>query len=123
VGSSFSKELRLLKSVDFDYLRKGASFFNAPYFRFYFKVCRLDDLEHGRIGFSINRKVGNACFRNYLKRSLREHYRKSTMQTHNFDVLVIASPRISKIKNDNRLIQKSIEESYNNFLEHKLKQL
>jgi ribonuclease P protein component len=120
VGSSFSKELRLLKSVDFDYLRKGASSFNASYFRFYYKNSRLSDLPNGRIGFSISKKVGNACFRNYLKRSLREYYRKSSMQNHNFDVLVIASPRLSKIKNDKHLIQKSIQDTYKNFIEHKL---
>lgn len=117
---SFSKELRLLKSVDFDYLRKGASSFNAPYFRFYYKKCRFENLGHGRVGFSISKKVGNACFRNYIKRSLRESYRKSKLKYYEYDVLIIASPRISSIKNDKVLFHNSIIDSIQNFIEYKM---
>ena len=120
MGGSFPKELRLLKSVDFQYLRKGASFFNAPYFRFYFKKTRLDSINHGRIGFSVSRKVGNACYRNYIKRLLREYYRTSNLPTFDYDVLVIASPRLSKIKKDHLILHREIKDTFDNFIKTKL---
>ena len=100
-------------------MRKGAFCFDSPYFRFYYKKSLIDS-DNGRLGLVVSRKVGKAHDRNYLKRSLREDFRKSTLKTCGQDILVIVSPRISKlnkkIKRDE--VSKTIDEFIKNIKIH-----
>jgi len=70
--SSFSRKLRIRKAEDFR--------------RVYAEQCRAGNgairvlaaengLEHSRLGLSVSRRVGSACFRNRWKRILREVFR------------------------------------------------
>ena len=95
---SFSKEYRLLKPRDFQYLRRGASRIDTPFLRFYFKKSQNMELGHARLGLSISKKAGNAVHRNFIKRRCREVFRSSFLRTSPLEVLVIASPRLKKLK-------------------------
>ena len=95
---SFSKEYRLLKPRDFQYLRRGASRIDTPFLRFYFKKSLDIDLGHARLGLSISKKAGNAVHRNFIKRRCREVFRSSFLRNSSLEVLVIASPRLKKLK-------------------------
>lgn len=91
--ASFSKESRLLKPIDFSYLRRGARYANTPFLRFYYKKSRLD-LDEARLGISVSKKVGNAVVRNKVKRFLRESFRESSLRGIPYDILIVASPRL-----------------------------
>ena len=115
MAGSFGKEFRLLNSEDFDYLRKGAFCFNAPYFRFYFKVS-LKPSVNGRIGLSVSRKVGKAHDRNFVRRSLKEQFRQSeTLKTCGQDILIIASPRLGKL--DRKQVFNEVVKTFNDFID------
>ena len=95
---SFNKEFRLLKPKDFQYLRRGASRLDTPFLRFYFKKSQDKNLGHARLGLSISKKSGNAVHRNFIKRRVREVFRTSFLRSSSLDILVIASPRLKKLK-------------------------
>lgn len=95
---SFNKEFRLLKPKDFQYLRRGASRVDTPFLRFYFKKSKDKNLGHARLGLSISKKSGNAVHRNFIKRRVREVFRTSFLRSSSLDILVIASPRLKKLK-------------------------
>ena len=115
MAGSFGKEFRLLNSEDFDYLRKGAFCFNAPYFRFYFKVS-LKTRSNARIGLSVSKKVGKAHDRNFIRRSLKEQFRQSELlRSCGQDILIIASPRLKKL--DKKQIFNEVVNTFNDFID------
>jgi len=46
-------------------------------------------LNHGRIGFAVSRKYGNAVQRQHLKRCLREAFRQHPVKLLGLDILII----------------------------------
>lgn len=95
---SFTKEYRLLKPKDFQYLKRGASRLDTPFLRFHFKRSQNTTLGHARLGLSISKKSGNAVHRNFIKRRIREFFRTSSLRSESLDILVIASPRLKPLK-------------------------
>lgn len=98
MDSSFTKEHRLLKPKDFQYLKRGASRLDTPFLRFYFKKSQNTELGHARLGLSISKKSGKAVHRNFIKRRVREFFRTSSLRSTDLDILVIASPRLKPLK-------------------------
>jgi len=48
-----------------------------------------NDLDHGRIGFAVSRKYGNAVQRQQFKRHWREVFRCHIAKISNLDILII----------------------------------
>lgn len=109
--TSFPKESRLLKPIDFNYLRRGARFANTPFLRLYYKASRLED-HQTRLGLSVSKKVGNAVQRNRVKRILREEFRNSSVRNLNLDILVVASPRLKSGWSDKEKNSSNVRESW-----------
>ena len=93
MGNLFGKELRLLNSRDFNYLRQDSQKFNHPLFRVYFKKS-LNMNGASRIGISVSRKVCKANKRNLLKRKYREFFRQSPLKDIGYDLFLVVSPHI-----------------------------
>ena len=68
----FKKNFRLLKRREFLNLRKESR-------RFYGSCISIDysfkELKTPKLGITVSKKFGNACARNYFKRSVREAFR------------------------------------------------
>ncbi len=109
--TSFPKESRLLKPVDFNYLRRGARYANTPFLRLYYKISRVED-NNARLGLSVSKKVGNAVQRNRVKRILREEFRNSSVRFLNLDILVVASPRLKAGWSDKSKNASNVRESW-----------
>ena len=52
-----------------------------------------------KLGFTISRQVGNAVNRNYLKRIIREWYRKSNFKSIPMRTNILLRPSISQLEN------------------------
>jgi len=52
-------------------------------------IYRKNDLVHGRIGFAVSRKYGNAVQRQQFKRHWREVFRCHAAKFSNLDILII----------------------------------
>jgi ribonuclease P protein component len=97
-SESFPKENRLLKTVDFNYLRlKSKKFVQNPIIIYLKPTRKNSDLS--RIGISANKKFGNACKRNMFKRTIRETFRKSDVKSTGYDLLIVANNKFFN-KND-----------------------
>jgi len=59
-------------------------------------IGRVEESANARIGLIVSRKVGNAVARNYIKRSLREHFRQCSESLPALDLVVIARHTLSK---------------------------
>ena len=72
----FTKNSRLLKSVDFRKVYDNGSRFSCPYFVAFLFRHSAPIRENGpRIGFTIPRAVGKAVIRNRIRRRIREQLR------------------------------------------------
>jgi len=72
----FTKNSRLLKSVDFRKVYDNGSRFSCPYFvAFLFRPSAPTRIDGPRIGFTIPRAVGKAVIRNRIRRRIREQLR------------------------------------------------
>lgn len=90
----FSKNYRIQKNNDFKQLRfKGKKISNRYLYAYY----RQNEFNNTRIAISVSRRVGNAVFRNKIKRSIRELFRNSKYKEINNDVLLIVDPSVKKI--------------------------
>ncbi|MBT6325719.1 MAG: ribonuclease P protein component [Bdellovibrionales bacterium] len=90
----FSKNYRIQKNNDFKQLRfKGKKISNRYLYAYY----RETDFTNTRIAISVSRRVGNAVFRNKIKRIIRELFRNSKYKETNNDVLLIIDPLVNKL--------------------------
>ncbi|MGL4523253.1 MAG: ribonuclease P protein component [Bacilli bacterium] len=69
------KKFRLKKNEDIQrVIEKGTSFANREFVLYYIDH---DMQPFFRIGFSVSKKLGNACERNYMKRRMRQIIQQS----------------------------------------------
>lgn len=82
------REQRVRKRADFERAyASGVKIVRRPFVLF----ARPNGLEHGRLGVTATRKIGNAVIRNRARRLVREAYRKvrdSLPGGHDFVVVV-----------------------------------
>ena len=77
----FTKNSRLLKSVDFRKVYDNGTRFSCPYFvAFLFRPPATNRDAGPRIGFTIPRAVGKAVIRNRIRRRIREQLRMRLQQ-------------------------------------------
>jgi ribonuclease P protein component len=111
MNCSFTKEQRLLKPKDFDYLRGGAERISTPFLRFYFKKSAVNS-KLSRLGLSVSKKSGNAVQRNLIKRKLKNFFRSSDWREEGLDLLIVASPRLKEMAKDKDAVRAAINKSW-----------
>lgn len=83
---SFPKDNRIRKSKDFKKIQSKSKRKNSKYFTLLYSPGRT------RLGLTISTKVGNSPERNYIKRCVREFFRRNKHLFNNLDVIVIGKP-------------------------------
>mgnify|MGYP001306346321 CR=1 FL=1 len=88
-----SKQYKLLSKNDFSGLfgTKKIKKTNIIY-----SYVKSNNYNISRVGISVSRKVGNAVYRNLVKRLIRETFRKSPVKLNGYDILFVACPVKSK---------------------------
>ena len=87
---SFKKSQRLLKPRDFSYLHSKSKRSASKLFVAYYKITQIEGSTNSRLGISVSKKVGNAVFRNRIKRLIREEFRKNNIRNASLDILAVA---------------------------------
>ncbi len=85
---SFKKCYRLRSAQDFNQLKFNNLVFKKFPLVFYFKE---NSSSVSRIGISVSKKNGNSVFRNKIKRTIREYFRKSALKSSSIDLLVVVN--------------------------------
>lgn len=91
----FGKNFRLLKKVDFEFLKVDGKRIKSKHFFLVAKNSRIGSVET-RVGISVSRKIGNSCWRNSIKRMIRESFRHSNIKYTGLDLLLVALPGLEK---------------------------
>ena len=60
---------RVKKNKEFNYIYKKGEFYNCKYFLVHYVPTRLNDIK---VGFSVNKKIGNSVVRSKYKRVMSE---------------------------------------------------
>lgn len=90
-----AKTEKIKKTREFSQVYKNGKRYSSAQINLYFKIAEKDDSgrTQAKIGIVASRKVGNAPERNYLKRIIREYFRKNK---HSFrqpaQVVVVLKP-------------------------------
>lgn len=105
MNEKFLKKNRLLKSNLFHRVQKKCNKKHSKYFSL------LYTQGNTRIGLTVSTKVGNSPQRNYIKRCVREFFRKNKALFVDKDVVLIANPSIVSLacSEIHREILKAIE--------------
>jgi ribonuclease P protein component len=53
-------------------------------------LCKENEFDATRVGFTVSKKVGNAVVRNSIKRKLREYYRQNKSLFLPADINIVA---------------------------------
>lgn len=89
----FDKKLRLLKSCEFDNLRKNSTKVEN---RDFYLIFKENNFHHSRIGLTVSKRIGNAVVRNRIKRIIRDYFRQNrNLIIKNYDIIVIAKKYIA----------------------------
>jgi len=93
---SFSREYRLRKSTEFKRIFSRGKRSATRYFVIYSLPNRL---SFPRLGIQVKAKIGSAVRRNYIKRMVRETFRKMKHEFHRpVDLIFIAEKQILDLK-------------------------
>ncbi|HOK08918.1 MAG TPA: ribonuclease P protein component [Candidatus Hydrogenedens sp.] len=90
---SFSKEYRLRKKKDFEYVfEKGKRFSGKGLVCYWFS----DEVSGNKLGIVVSKKVGQSVERNRIKRYIREYYRLNRPRfLKSGTLIVVARPEVS----------------------------
>ena len=91
---TFSKKSRILKSSDFQVLKKDCRVVRDKYFKI---LQKQNNKENSRLGIVVSRKVGTSVTRNRLKRQIREFFRISMASRNGFDYVIIGRPGLTSV--------------------------
>lgn len=93
---SFSKQYRLRKSNDFKRVFSRGKRIATPYFVLYLLPNRL---AFSRLGIQVKAKLGTATKRNYMKRIVREIFRKLKSElVQSVDIILIAEKPLRELR-------------------------
>ena len=91
---TFSKNDRIRKGGEYSYLK-----YNGKVFKTRKLIFNYTESEHARLGVIVTKKVGNAVFRNRVRRWCREVFRvKRSLLIKSIDLVII--PRCSDLSFD-----------------------
>lgn len=86
-GQAFSRDYRLLKAADYQYVFASARRFGNPNFTL---LVRTNSLGYPRLGLAIAKKnVKLAVDRNRIKRLIRESFRHKTTTLPSVDIIAM----------------------------------
>lgn len=94
---SFTKEHRILDSIEFKNIYKQGKTVHSRYF-----LANVVRSRHAttRLGITVSKKVGGAVTRNRIKRVTREYFRKNRHGfLENLDVSIVAKKAAGKLSN------------------------
>lgn len=95
-GARFGRASRLRSSADFQRVRRAGRRRQGRYMTLIFSRADLPDgatVAPPRVGFSVNKRVGDAVLRNRVKRRLREAVRRQLWNVApGWDMILIARP-------------------------------
>jgi ribonuclease P protein component len=92
---SFSRENRLRKSTDFKRVFNKGKRIRTPYFVLYVSA---NGLENPRLGIQVKARIGTAIRRNYIKRIVREVFRRIKKDLREpIDLIFIADKRLLEL--------------------------
>lgn len=117
VGNSYPKFFRILKKLDFNYLRLKAKVVRRPLLLAYFKPSRIDTV-HTRFALSVSKKVGNAVLRNRLKRLLKDNFRRSDFKQLGIDIMFVINPKFFKNKDDRKNEEEQLLAQFTNIFDY-----
>lgn len=101
------KEYRVRKNEDFSkIISQKRSLANQCFIIYQSK----NDIDHGRVGISVSKKLGNAVTRNKIKRQLRMQIQEIFNFKENYDYIVIV--RNHYLKYDYRKNKEELEKLY-----------
>ena len=86
-----SRENRLKKNKEFNYIYKKGKYINSSNFL----ICYVDSyLKFPKFGFSVNKKIGNSVMRSRAKRLMSEVVRLNINKITNKNYVVVVKPSI-----------------------------
>ncbi|OAG27616.1 ribonuclease P protein component [Thermodesulfatator autotrophicus] len=89
---SFTKDERLRRRKEYERVYREGKRLSLPYLRV---ILAPNTLGYSRLGLSVSKKVGNAVKRNYVKRVLREIFRRNKdMFPASHDIVIIPKKAI-----------------------------
>lgn len=96
---TFKKKHRVRNSKDFKKIQNRGKKQHSRFFTFIYSPGRT------RIGLTVSTKVGNSPTRNYIKRCIREYFRKNKILFTDVDLVIIVKPELSCLKYEQIALQ------------------
>jgi ribonuclease P protein component len=94
VSQRFPKDARIRKRRDFLSVQSSGRKFHT---RCFLAIVLPTSGDHGRVGITVSKKVGNAVKRNRIKRLVREYARREHPAPPGTDVVFIAKRNAAKV--------------------------
>lgn len=89
---TFPKKRRIRKSKDYRKIQKDSKKKHSKYFTMYYKQGST------RLGITISNQVGNSPERHYLKRCIKEVFRKNKIWFQGIDLVLVAKPEMNGLQ-------------------------
>lgn len=88
MNAGYPKELRLTDAKEFKQVFAGAKRIAGPYLVL---LYRCNELDFPRLGLAVSKKhLKTAVKRNYVKRAVREHFRRHRHEIRSRDIVVLS---------------------------------